>query len=329
MNSPFAAARGAADGARAWDGLIAALSGLNPVLGQIAPALMGPGAVGDPALVSQLLRLNRESGQFEADTGPRNIARLQATTTSTLEMGYKGLIADKLAISFDVYSSTIQDFVGPLRVETPSVFLSAASIQAFVEHRLAPVIQSGELTTSDVTAIVAQLAQVPLGTVSPDGRADTDLLLTSRNFGDVSLCGVDVGFQLHASSKLILDAAFSFVSDECFEVGVGGDCSGGAVALNAPTVKGSLGARYHDALSGLAVGGRVRYSDAFAMNSGVYYGQVDSYAVVDAHMSYKLPTVPGATVSLVATNLLDNLHQEFIGAPFIGRLGMVRLDYTF
>ena len=30
-----------------------------------------------------------------------------------------------------------------------------------------------------------------------------------------------------------------------------------------------------------------------------------------------------------ATNILDKRHQEFIGAPFLGRLAMLRLEYAF
>jgi len=65
------------------------------------------------------------------------------------------------------------------------------------------------------------------------------------------------------------------------------------------------------------------------MNSGVYVGDVDSYTVFDANVSYQLPWAPGATATVTATNLFDNVHQEFIGAPELGRLLMVRLAYAF
>jgi hypothetical protein len=39
--------------------------------------------------------------------------------------------------------------------------------------------------------------------------------------------------------------------------------------------------------------------------------------------------LPGAMISLNATNLLDEGHIEFIGGATIGRLIMTRLQYTF
>ena len=55
----------------------------------------------------------------------------------------------------------------------------------------------------------------------------------------------------------------------------------------------------------------------------MYVGTVESSTSVDATVQYKLPiTDPrfGATLTVTASNLFDNKHQEFIGAPEIGRL---------
>ena len=75
--------------------------------------------------------------------------------------------------------------------------------------------------------------------------------------------------------------------------------------------------------------GRVRVSGAFPMNSGVYQGDVAGYQVLDLNMGYRVPGYTGFIVSLTLNNALNNLHQEFIGAPFIGRVGMVKLQYSF
>ena len=80
---------------------------------------------------------------------------------------------------------------------------------------------------------------------------------------------------------------------------------------------------------GLSMEGRIRYSDGFPMNSGVFVGDVDTYTVFDANLSYKLPVFSGATLSVTGTNLFNDLHQEFIGAPELGRLLMFRMQYEF
>jgi iron complex outermembrane receptor protein len=80
---------------------------------------------------------------------------------------------------------------------------------------------------------------------------------------------------------------------------------------------------------GLEFGARGRFSEAFAMNSGVYVGQVQKFTVFDANVAWRVPSYDGLIVSLTVNNLADNKHQEFIGAPEIGRIGMLKLQYEF
>ena len=48
---------------------------------------------------------------------------------------------NKLAFSADVYHTRINDFIGPLLVETPSVFLDAETLgSAFLAQRLTTVL---------------------------------------------------------------------------------------------------------------------------------------------------------------------------------------------
>jgi iron complex outermembrane receptor protein len=171
---------------------------------------------------------------------------------------------------------------------------------------------------------------LPVGTVAPDQAASSDLILTYRNFGDVDLWGADLSFQYLATNRVSVSGSYAYVSDECFDFNDDGDCTSSRdIALNAPTNKGSVGVRFDDRVTGLTLEGRVRYSDGFPMNSGVYVGDVDSFTVFDANVGYQLPWAPQATVTMTATNLFDNMHQEFIGAPELGRLLMVRLAYEF
>lgn len=127
--------------------------------------------------------------------------------------------------------------------------------------------------------------------------------------------------QVLASDRVRINAAYSFQSDECFDFNEDGNCtSSDDIALNAPNHKGSLGFVFDDPAAGLSFGARMRMTTAFPMNSGVYVGDVDGYGVLDASIGYRLPFQPGTHVSLTASNLLNNLHQEFVGAPEIGRM---------
>jgi hypothetical protein len=61
----------------------------------------------------------------------------------------------------------------------------------------------------------------------------------------------------------------------------------------------------------------------------VYVGHVASYGVVDATVDVRLPGSFGAGLSLTVQNVLDNEHQEIVGAPPIGRLLLGRLRVVF
>ena len=194
--------------------------------------------------------LGPEGGDiFPLDTGPVDIPALGPTIFNTIEAGYKGLIQDRVRLAADVYLARVENFIGPLRVESPNVFLNPASTGAFLAGRLGPLMQAGMVT--------------------PDQFDVPDLVLSSRNFGSASYWGADFSVQILASDRLSLTAGYSFQNTECFDFDDDGDCPGsGDLALNAPSHKGSVGFAYTDRASGFLFDGRWRFSDAFAMSSG-------------------------------------------------------------
>lgn len=293
-------------------------------------------AMNDPApgdLTSYLLRFNHETESFGADPGVSAVERMRPTITTTYEIGYQGTIAQRLRLSASVYRSQIRDFVGPLRVETPSVFLDGTSVGTYIATRL----QLAGVPAVAATAFAGQaaptIAMIPLGTVAPDQRDNSALLLTYRNFGDVNLWGADIGFEAEVADRVFALGAYSWVSEECFDFDKTPGCSSSAdIALNAPTNKGSFGLAFRDrraAGTGLEIGARARFSGEFPMNSGVYIGKIDSYTVFDVNAAYDVPTVQGLRAALTVNNVFDNKHLEFIGAPEIGMVALLQLTYAF
>jgi outer membrane receptor for ferrienterochelin and colicins len=337
MYSPFApgAQMTSAGPGPTWNTLLGMAAAANPALAGILPLIQSD----NPDIATYFRRFNQEAAAagenpFLLDAGPTNIDRMKPTITNSFEVGYKGLVSDRLLLSADVYYSNVNDFVGPLRTETPNVFMDPTSMGAYLTEALTPLVLGGLMTPEQlagtITALVTSLAPVPVGTVAPDQRSDPDLILSYRNFGDVDYWGADLAFQFLIDDKWSLRANGSWVSQECFDFNEDGSCSSSTdIALNAPTLKGSFSGRWSDAAMGLSVDAAVRYSDGFPMNSGVYVGEIESYAVFDANLSYRLPMMSGSTFTVSAMNLFDNLHQEFIGAPYLGRLMMFRLQYGF
>ena len=337
MRSPFEPGRQLpANAAELWPAVLEGLKALDPRLAALTPALVAPGAQpSDPALGTVLRRFNQnatsELDAFLLDNSLQtDIAGLESTIHNTFEVGYKGLIRDRVLLSVDAYFADVENFVGPLRVETPNVFFDPASLQAFVTARLTPLIQAGRIPTAMVATVVRSIAALPLGTVVPDQLDAPDIVVTYRNFGRIKYWGADLAAQVRMTNRLRLSANYSFQSDECFDFNEDDNCSSADdIALNAPNHKGSVGLIFDDQVKGLSASGRVRMSGSFPMNSGVYVGDVDGYQVVDAAVSYRLPFQRAATVSVTANNLLNNLHQEFVGAPEMGRLLLARVKYEF
>ncbi len=331
MRSPLAPGQLPANAALFWDGLLQLLAQLAPELQPIVSALQMPGAIpGDPEIGTVLRRLNINTQEFPLDDGPTAVDPLKPTLHETFEVGYKGLVGGRVLLAADVYRANVQNFVGPLRVETPSVFLDPASTHAFVFARLATLIQAGIITEAIANEIVANLTAVPIGTVVPDQSEDHHLMVTYRNFGEVDYWGADLAAQILVSDRLRFDANYSFQSNDCFDDNNDGDCGGlHDIALNAPRHKGSAGFTFDDRSSGFTLQARARMTDRFPMNSGVYIGDVEGYVVVDAAIGYELPFRRGTRVSLTANNVLNNVHREFFGAPEIGRLLLLRLQADF
>jgi len=342
MYSPFMPGQLPANAALFWDAMMQRLPEFDASLGALVPVLVGPGQLpGDPVLATVFRRLNQaaaETGQgdlFPLDaTGLTSIAEMRSTIYNTFEAGYKGVIGDRVLLAADVYHARVKDFVGPLRIETPNVFLDAESVQQFLAARLGRLVQAGQLDPAGVAGIIAAItpivAAIPFGTVVPDQVDSPDLLVTYRNFGDVNYWGTDLAMQVLASDRVRINGAYSFQSDECFDFNEDGRCtSADDIALNAPRHKGSVGFVFDDQAAGWSFDGRFRMSGGFPMNSGVYIGDVESYGVVDLGVGWRLPFQPSARVSLNASNVLDNKHREFVGAPELGRLILARVRYDF
>ena len=333
-----------------------------PVLEELAASLVTDLSAGFEALiptqvdgVKNVLRsLDPEAGDFIDVEDVNDVDALKPTITQTYEVGYKGILMNKLAFSVDVYHSRINDFVGPLVVETPNVFLDAETLSASLGAQITAALadpknavlsqavlafdapeQGGNGNGSPVDELVTLFvagaenngaAFIPFGTVTPEQAADPNaIMLTYRNYGDISLNGIDLNFTYYLNSSLSFGANYSFVSKDLFE-----DVDGlGDIALNAPKNKFGASVQYINADLGLGVGLRTRFVAGFPVRSGVYVGDIESYYTIDLNAGYELPIGPRPRLSVTVQNLLDRKHQQFIGAPEIGRLSMVRLTQVF
>lgn len=274
----------------------------------------------------------------------------RSTTTETFELGYKGVIGAKLVVAADLYHTRIEDFVSPIQVQTPNVFLDPASLGAALgaslgtaltdnpemaaavaplDNMQVPGTLSGNGNGSPVDEIVTLFAggaaSIPFGTVTPEQAFDpTAVMLTYRNFGEITLNGLDVNLAYFPSDQWVLTGNYSWVDKTLFEkVDNIAD-----IALNAPGNKFKIGTSYNFDQPQLTLGAQWRYVGAFRQESGVFVGDVDSYSLLDLNASYRLPFGP-MRLGVDVSNALNTKHRTFIGAPEIGRLVFGQLGVAF
>lgn len=297
--------------------------------------------------------LDPTSQPFLPTTGPIDVPAAEPTITQTVEFGYKGALFNSLVVSADVYHTNITNFVGPLTAETPSVFLDGATLSASLAQQLAEtfsqpqnqplaaallaldgayeeetkgaVAKNGSAVDEVAYLIASGAARIPLGTVTPDEASDPIAVMgTYRNYGDISLTGADLNLNLFLSENLAIGGTYSFVSENMFEL----EDDPHDVSLNAPKHKFGARIQYMNAdLGALAAELRLRYVDEFPVNSGVYQGVVEQYQTLDLSAGYSV--LDNTRLSLSVQNILDDKHIEFVGAPELGRLAIVRLTQSF
>jgi iron complex outermembrane receptor protein len=342
------------------DGFAAALAAdtlTSPMIDSVVLASLvavTPNAL--PGLTNVMYTLDPDVGGF-VPTNLDNLAdidRMRPTITETFEIGYKGVLFDRLRFSVDAYRTEKNDFVGPLTVETPNVFLDGPTLygelRTVLENTLADPNNAGyvaalmfldeldqggnadgiildELLTM-YTNGVNGVPVMAFGTVTPEEALNpTDVLITYRNFGDIAFYGADFGFDYHLNRNWDFGGSYSYVSKNFFDEDQDGNDLVHEIRLNAPRHKYGLRAKYTNSSVGLTVGSRLRFVDAFEMASPFFGSEVKAYTVVD--LTTGIDVMTNMRFALTVQNILDNKHAEFVGAPEIGRLTIARLTQTF
>jgi len=323
--------------------VLGAQVGLEPQLVQFLAGLQGasvqlnyvnpiPGAI--PAPLSQLAL--------------DDIAAIRESTSNTVEIGHKGILGERLLIATDIWWTRRENLITPLTFSTPFVHFDAATARTYLEQELVRFFLDqgapGPVAQARATATAAQLgpgiAQVPLGVISSEDVAanGAQALVTYFNVDDdLDLYGADIAFTALVTPEVTVEASASLVSDDVFETR-----RGTRVTLNAPKTKGTIAAVYRSTRLGLHGETRVRYNAAYPVDSGVYRATgclgdtgddiepcVGDFTLIDLTLGYDLPQFAGASIQLTVQNLLDSSNRTFPGVPDIGRMGLLRLRYSF
>lgn len=286
---------------------------------------------------------------LEVDLGLKDLESvdpLKPTISQTFEVGYKGVLGEKILIAVDAYYATKKNFVGALQVRTPFVLVPNLSLDLVRDitegirnnDGLASALRLFNLSPEQAAQLLVDLAgsslpdaETPIAIVQPNENNPgvgmlPEVMLSYPNFGDVGYYGADVAFQVIASRSLSVFGNLSWISDDFFDhTELNETQEGKVLALNAPGFKFKLGGQYTHQ-SGFSLNASGRYVKGFPVLSGPYSGDVPSYFVLDLGAGYEITST--LSFDLDIHNATNSDHREFVGSPRLGRIASARLTYT-
>ena len=305
---------------------------------------------------------------FDSLGGIKDLKPIANQITNTWEIGYKGILFDKLMVTADFYYSRISDYVGPLTISTASVMLNPIDVLAALggpnqgpgillydnlqkpsavfpgvfptyDDLLLGLGLDGLYTDSSVVTPVAgttwdELLVILTGASSqiPVGSITPDdpLVQSDAILTYINLGTIDVGG---------MDLNFTYLINDRWSVSGGYsyvtkdriDLEGaqdGYVALNAPKHKTSVTIE-NKCKIGLTSRLSYRWYAEFPGNSAVYVGIVPARHLLDLTLCYKLWFSKKTLVCADIQNILNKKYQSFPGTPYMGITAMLKIAHTF
>lgn len=351
--------------ATGWQGILTAIRGqfgsqadidpnspLLPLINQVVNSII-PQTI--PNDINQVVKnLNTREQQFESNNDrwkkTQDIKPLKPTMTYTYELGYKGVIGKMLGLQIDLYRTDYKDYLAPVTLLTPAVmfddkqlmnYLAPKIIQSY--NNLDPILQlamnsfldqsakfggnnNGTASDEFVSLITKAVKNLPIGVITPNEGGGPNMLLVTRNIGNLTVYGIDFNSNLYLPKGISLMANYSFVDKDSVKVD---SAPLGYVALNAPKHRVNVGVNYSNEKIGLSMGVKFKWSAKFPVLSGNYVGHIKATHDMDLDVSYTpkfLKDHFNMTVSI--SNLYNRKQQYFLGAPYMGLMGVCKLSYT-
>ena len=276
---------------------------------------------------------------------------LELEKTSAWEVGYSGLIANKVFITVDYYNSRNKDFitdlvpqVGTIMGNLDGCFDSDGNPESdptncpinndyltwigpddwettSLVDPFGPNIIAADALRNSVDNSVGgnslgfRLAQDLNGNTVVVGR-------TYTNIGEVNTQGVDFGIQYFLNEAWNFQASYSWFDFEIIDA----DREVEDILLpNSPEHKASLSASF--VKNGWVVGIAGRWVQGFRWSAGVFQGDVGDYSTVDLNAGYSFNN--HTRIGLNVANLRDTVHRQTFGGDLLSRRALLNLTFNW
>lgn len=276
------------------------------------------------------------------------VKSLVAEKIQTIELGYKGLLGQKLFFDANAYYNISENFLSPS--------INVAVDREFYDHDNNPATAAipkivGYATQRGTQPISELTAATP---IVPNGETGANTLLTYVNFGKVSTYGFDASLSYALTSALNARLNYSWFgydlddTDTANDGNKDGKVNENDLPINTPANKLSLGLSYsgkklfgsvfgrwvqaYDFFSGINVAAKTNENLIYGGNKviegkrvGTSFnnGPLGGFFNVDLSLGYRLGKY--FTVSGQVVNLFNSEVREFIASPSISSLYSVEL----
>lgn len=207
----------------------------------------------------------------------RTIAPIEPEKNDTWEVGYKGVLGNRLFIDITGYRSNFKKFMSPLFV---------------IANFLTPAAAGGPT--------FAYNAKTGTKYVGSNGTSD-QIALTYFNVGDAQITGTDMGLKFLLTPSVAINGTASLQKLDTIKANAGDPAE--ATAFNSPTTKFNVGMDFANLYNNvLRAAFTVRYVNGYRFLSGVNNGKIPTFSTFDFTAGYKLP-VSGTRINLSVQNL--------------------------
>lgn len=207
----------------------------------------------------------------------RTIEPIQPEKNDTWEVGYKGILGDRLFVDVTGYRTNFKKFMSPLVV---------------ISNFLTPASAGGP-----TYAYNAKTGKKYVGSTGTNDQ----IALTYFNVGDAQITGTDIGLKFLLTPTVALNGTASLQTLDTIKAKATDPKE--ATAFNSPTTKFNVGMDFANLYAHQLRGSwTVRYVNGYRFLSGVNNGKIPTFATFDFTAGYKLP-VTGTSINLNVQNL--------------------------
>ena len=255
-----------------------------------------------------------------------DLPEIEAEIVNSWEVGYKGRLNNRLFGTLDLYTSHYSSFVSPVTFITPIVLERSILETDYNNDGVMNTIEDFNndiiLDQDDYDKSFDHWRDGIQGVTAMDTIAGLapPVVVGYINYGEVDMWGMDASLTWFINREWNLDVTYSHLSmTEFFN-----PITKAKDPINAPKHKGSLKLQYAPRRWPVSTSLNARYVDGYNWSSGIYFGKIDPYTILDLHVGYTFND--NLSGNLTVNNLLDNRHTEIIGGPSLGRVVVFRLS---